>query len=65
MLVITRKVGQTFYIGDDIAVTIVAVNQNQVRVGITAPRRVEVLREELRYEKRKANEDNRGNLVTR
>lgn len=49
MLIMTRKLGQTVVLGDDIEVTIVQVqlNQNQVRLGITAPRSVGVYRKEL------------------
>lgn len=49
MLIMTRKLGQTVVIGDDIEVTIVQVqlNQNQVRLGINAPRTVGVYRKEL------------------
>lgn len=55
MLVLNRTPGQVFTIGDDIRITIVAVNGKNVRVGIDAPRDVTVLRAEL--EKR---EENRG-----
>jgi len=47
MLILTRCTGENLRIGDDIVVTIVAVNGNQVRVGIEAPQEVTVLREEL------------------
>ena len=47
MLILTRRVGETLRISDDIAVTIVAVSGNQVRVAIEAPQDVTVLREEL------------------
>ncbi len=47
MLVLNRTPGQVFTIGDDIRITIVAVNGKNVRVGIDAPRDVTVLRAEL------------------
>ncbi len=47
MLVISRKLGQRVHIGPDITVTIVEVDRNKVRLGIEAPRSVQVLREEL------------------
>ena len=47
MLILTRRLGETILIGDDIEVTIVAIEPNQVRVGIDAPRDVKILREEL------------------
>ena len=50
MLVLTRKVGETLVIGDDIKITICAVNNSQVRVGIKAPKEISVHREEI-YER--------------
>ena len=47
MLVLTRRIGETLRIADDILVTIVDVKGNQVRLGIDAPAAVTVLREEL------------------
>jgi carbon storage regulator len=47
MLVLTRKVGDRIWIGDDICVTVVSVNRGKVRVGIEAPRAVPVRRAEL------------------
>ena len=52
MLIMTRKLGQTVVIGDDIEVTIVQIqlNQNQARLGINAPRSIGVYRKELLQE---------------
>ena len=47
MLILTRRVGETLMIGDDIAVTVLGVKGNQVRVGVKAPRDVSVHREEI------------------
>ncbi len=47
MLILTRKAGETLLIGDDIEVTILSVNGNQAKIGIDAPKDVEILREEL------------------
>lgn len=47
MLILTRKVGETLMIGDDVTVTVLGVKGNQVRVGINAPREVSVHREEI------------------
>lgn len=50
MLVLTRRVGETLSIGDEITVTVLDVNKNQVRFGINAPKDVSVHREEI-YER--------------
>ena len=47
MLILTRKSGQTIRIGDDIAISVVEIRGNQVRLGISAPRNVTVHREEV------------------
>ena len=47
MLVITREVGEKFSIGDNITVQVLAVNGNQVRLGITAPKDVKINRDEV------------------
>ncbi len=47
MLILTRRVGETLMIGDDVAVTVLGVKGNQVRIGVKAPRDVSVHREEI------------------
>ncbi len=47
MLILTRRIGETLRIGDDIAVTVLAVQGKQVRIGIQAPKTVPVHREEV------------------
>jgi carbon storage regulator len=47
MLVVTRRVGDVVMIGDQIAVKVIAVNGNQVRLGIEAPKTIAVYREEI------------------
>jgi carbon storage regulator len=47
MLILTRKVGETLMVGEDVTVTVMAVNGNQVRIGINAPKDVAVHREEV------------------
>lgn len=53
MLVLTRRIGERLYIGDDIQITVVGVNGNQVRLGVAAPRDIPVHREEI-YDKLRA-----------
>ncbi len=47
MLLLTRRDGESLIIGDDIKVTVLNVNGNQVKIGIDAPEDVPILREEL------------------
>ncbi|MBV8783904.1 MAG: carbon storage regulator CsrA [Gammaproteobacteria bacterium] len=56
MLILTRRVGETVMIGDDVTITVLGVKGNQVRVGINAPKHVAVHREEI-YERIKREQD--------
>jgi carbon storage regulator len=47
MLVLTRKLGESITIGDDIRITVMAVKGNQVKIGIEAPTETKVYREEI------------------
>lgn len=53
MLILTRRAGETLRIGDNVEVTVMAINGSQVRIGIKAPRHVIVDREEIAERKRR------------
>jgi carbon storage regulator len=55
MLILTRRVGETLMIGDEVTVTVLGVKGNQVRIGVNAPKEVAVHREEI-FERIKAEQ---------
>lgn len=62
MLILTRRVGETLMIGDEVTVTVLGVKGNQVRIGVNAPKEVAVHREEIYQRIQREKEDSTGNL---
>lgn len=61
MLILTRRVGESLMIGDDVSITVLGIKGNQVRLGVNAPKEISVHREEIyqriQQEKAKAQEE--------
>lgn len=59
MLILTRRVGETLMIGDDVTITVLGIKGHQVRLGINAPKEVSVHREEIyqRIQEEKQKQD--------
>jgi len=51
MLILTRKIGETFFVGDDVTVTVLSVKGDQVRIGVNAPKGVTINKEEIYVER--------------
>ncbi|WP_288065054.1 carbon storage regulator CsrA [Rodentibacter caecimuris] len=63
MLILTRKVGESVLIGDDISITVLSVRGNQVKLGVQAPKEVSVHREEIYQQiKKKLDEPSSDDL---
>ncbi len=60
MLILTRRVGETLMIGDEVTVTVLGVKGNQVRIGVNAPKDVSVHREEIYERIRREREGGQG-----
>ena len=60
MLILTRRIGETLNIGDEVQVTVLGIKGHQVRIGINAPKDVPVHREEI-YERIKRERENESN----
>ena len=57
MLVLSRKEGEKIFIGEDIKITVLEISKSQVRIGIEAPKTIEVDREEIREHKNRERLD--------
>ena len=64
MLILTRRIGETLMVGDDVTITVLGVKGNQVRIGVNAPKDVAVHREEIyeRIQSEKASNDTENEL---
>ena len=63
MLILTRRVGETLMIGDEVTVTVLGIKGNQVRIGVNAPKDVTVHREEIYERIRKEKSQGDGGPV--
>jgi len=63
MLILTRRVGETLKVGDEVSVTILGVRGSQIRIGITAPKGISVCREEIYQKDDASGSDSAGNAA--
>ncbi|AWI51997.1 carbon storage regulator [Actinobacillus minor 202] len=57
MLILTRKTGESLFVGDDVEITVLSVRGNQVKLGVNAPKEISVHRQEI-YQRIKKAEEN-------
>ena len=65
MLILTRRIGETLTIGDNVQVTVLGVKGNQVRLGVNAPKEIPVHREEIYQRIQKEKETNAAHPLPR